>query len=269
MIRLIAMDLDGTLLNNRSRITENTAGTLREAMRLGARVVLASGRMLETVAPFARQIGANAPLIVFNGAMVYDLQEDRVLFADAIPKSTARAICREAEKIGAFIQYYPGRGLFYARRDPERCDEYEGRVRLRGREVGVPLSAFIEQDAMKLLALGPWEPAGALEEAIGQIPGVYCAYSRPTYLEIVKQGVNKGRALRMVAGQLGVAREEILAFGDAANDLDMLAYAGTGYAMANAPAEILRQVPLHAPENDLDGVAQVIAREMELGRIGG
>ena len=92
---------------------------------------------------------------------------------------------------------------------------------------------------------------------------------QPTYLEIVDAGVDKGKALSAVAERLGVAREEVAAFGDAGNDLGMLAYAGRGYAMENASEDVLARVPLHAPANTDDGVAQVLEDLLARGEIGG
>ena len=94
-------------------------------------------------------------------------------------------------------------------------------------------------------------------------------FSRPTYLEIVSGEVDKGKALRAVAEQLGVRREEIAAFGDADNDLGMLTYAGQGYAMANSSEEVLARVPRHARANTDDGVARVLEELLACGEIGG
>ena len=93
--------------------------------------------------------------------------------------------------------------------------------------------------------------------------------SHPTYLEIVSASVDKGDALRILAERLGVAREEIAAFGDADNDVGMLEYAGSGYVMQNANEQLLARVPLHAPANTDDGVARVLEELLARGEIGG
>ena len=100
-------------------------------------------------------------------------------------------------------------------------------------------------------------------------PQLRLMFSCPTYLEIVAGEVDKGGALRALAEKLGVAREEIAAFGDAGNDVGMLEYAGRGYAMENASEDVLARVPLHAPANTEDGVARVLEELLARGEIGG
>ena len=270
MIRLIATDLDATLLDDQSRLSPRTVRAVQRVMEAGARFVIASGRMLLTTQPFAEQLQANAPMIVFNGAMACDWQTGTPLFKSEIPADIARAVCAMVESRGIFIQYFPERGLFYARRDPAVSDEYESRVRYRGTETGEPLSAWIKDAPLKLLCLGKHAPLLALREAVCEaFPGLKLMFSRPTYLEIVSGEVDKGKALRAVAEQLGVRREEIAAFGDADNDLGMLTYAGQGYAMANGSKEVLARVPRHARANTDDGVARVLEELLARGEIGG
>ena len=270
MIRLIATDLDATLLDDQSRLSPRTVRAVQRVMEAGARFVIASGRMLLTTQPFAEQLQANAPMIVFNGAMACDWQTGTPLFKSEIPADIARAVCAMVESRGIFIQYFPERGLYYQKRLSTVCDEYENRVRYHGTETGVPLSTWITQPPLKLLCLGRHETLLALrEELSAAFPQLRPMLSNPTYLEIVTAEVDKGNALRAVAGQLGIPREEIAAFGDAGNDVGMLTYAAHGYAMANASEDVLARVPLHAPANTEDGVAQVLEELLARGEIGG
>lgn len=270
MIRLIATDLDATLLDGNSELTPRTVRAVRQAMEAGARFVIASGRMYETVRPFAEQLGTNAPMIAFNGAMACDWQTGAPLFTTVIPVGIARGVCAMAEERGVFIQCFPERGLYYQKRVAAVCDEYEGRVRYHGTETVIPLSQWITRPPLKLLCLGERDVLLALREAVcAAFPNLKLMFSRPTYLEIVSSEVDKGKALRAVAERLGVAREEVAAFGDAGNDLGMLAYAGRGYAMENASEDVLARVPLHAPANTDDGVAQVLEGLLARGEIGG
>ena len=270
MIRLIATDLDGTLLNARSEISARTAAAVRSAMAAGAKFVLSSGRMYLSTRPFAKQLDVNAPIIAFNGAMICPWQSGEPIYKAGIPTQTARAVCAVAEARGVFIQYFPERGFFYEKRVRSICDEYEARIRFRGEETGAPLSKWIAGDAMKLLCLGEHEALLALEkELASHFDSLSIMLSHPTYLEIVSAGVDKGNALRALCAQLGVEREEVAAFGDAENDLGMLEYAGYGFAMKNADERLLARVARHAPANDEDGVAQVIEGMLSRGEIGG
>ena len=143
MIRLIATDLDATLLGGNSELTPRTVRAVRQAMEAGARFVIASGRMYETARPFAERLETNAPMIAFNGAMACDWRTGAPLFTADIPVEIARGVCAMAEERGVFIQYFPERGLYYQKRVAAVCDEYEGRVRYHGTETILPLSQWI------------------------------------------------------------------------------------------------------------------------------
>ena len=151
MIRLIATDMDATLLNGNSELTPRTVRAVRQTMEAGARFVIASGRMYETARPFAEQLETNAPMIAFNGAMACDWRTGAPLFTTDIPVEIARGVCAMAEERGVFIQYFPERGLYYQKRIAAVCDEYEGRVRYHGTETVLPLSQWITRPPLKLL----------------------------------------------------------------------------------------------------------------------
>ena len=124
---------------------------------------------------------------------------------------------------------------------------------------------------VKLLAIA--EP-GVIDDAQARLTrmfpqGVCFAKSKPRYLEIVREGVDKGRAIEALAGALGVAREEVMAFGDGQNDAPMIRWAGLGVAVENAVDECRRAAARIAPKNTADGVAQVVERMLDAGEIGG
>jgi Cof subfamily protein (haloacid dehalogenase superfamily) len=270
MIRLIAADLDGTLLNNQSLLTERTRSAVARAMGAGARFVLATGRMSDSTREFARELSTNAPVIAFNGALAMEWATGEVLFAHAIAPKIAREVCAMAERCGIFIQYFPERGFFYERRVPEISDEYEGRIRMRGQVAGRALSEWIDRPAFKLLTIGEHEALVRLRDDIhARFPGLKAMLSHPTYLEIVTAGVDKGAALETLARMYGIARDEIAAFGDADNDAGMIEYAGMGYCMENGYEDVKERSKNIAPPNDLDGVARVLETLLAENSIGG
>lgn len=272
MIRLIATDLDDTLLNAESALTARAAAALGAAMAAGCGVALVSGRMPEATLPFARAIGANAPMVLYNGAMVYDHRDGRTLFARRIPFRAALAMARLIDGLGLYAQLYPGAGYY--------CDEIRPQTEAYARQIGVaatpvhmPVSRWLAAhpcDLQKLLVIDTPEGAAAARAALRAAApaGVCCMRSKPHYLEIVPEGVDKGRALAWLAARLGVAPEEVMAFGDGENDVPMLRFAGAGYAMANACGAARACTPDVAPRNTEDGVARVIERYLAEGRIG-
>ena len=273
MIRLIATDLDDTLLDARSALTPRTRAALASAMAAGCRVSLSSGRMLEAMLPFAEDMGVNAPMLLYNGAWIYDHRTDETVYAARIANATAAAIARRAEEMGLYIQAYPGKGYF--------CDEvcehtlkYAAQIRVDGIPVHRPISRWIAEsgaDMQKLLIIDTPEGATRAIEALrAEFPhGATFLKSKPHFVEIAPEGVDKGQSLARLAAWYGFERDEVMAFGDGQNDVPMIAWAGQGVAMENACPEALAAAKVIAPPNTLDGVAQVIEGLLERGEIAG
>ena len=272
MYKLIVGDLDDTLLTPGGDFSPRTLAVLRAAMDAGARVTFASGRMVEATSFFAAQLGVNAPLIAYNGALVYDFFAERALSRLEIPAETARAICAMAEALGLYMQAYPGEGYYCARRC-EYTDRYAASIHVRAFETpgGQPLSRWISGGQMKLLGIGEREDIPALLDKFrAAFPeGVDFYTSKPFYIEIVSREANKANALRALAAALKIPREEILAFGDGENDVGMLEYAGLGCAVGNAGAAVRARADRVIGANTEDGVAAEIERLLAAGQIGG
>ena len=269
MIRMIASDLDGTLLSEKSNIPERNIQALQRAMQAGVKVVLASGRMVEATLPIAEKIGVNAPMVVFNGAMVYDPATDRILAGSTIPCDIARAILEFLEVRNIYVHAFPGRGFYYEK----RCDwteYYENKISVIGVETGMPLSRWLETDVYKLLCLGQSAELDVLIPELQQnFPLVSFVKSGLQHLEIVLRGVDKGTGMARLCEICDVAPEEVLAFGDEENDLSLISFAGTAYVMDNAPESVRRRAQRIAPRNTDCGVARIVELYLNEKRMGG
>ena len=268
MIRMIVTDLDGTLLAGKSILPEENIRALRRAMDAGVKVVLASGRMLEATLPIAEAIGVNAPLSLSNGAMTYDLATGRVLRAHTIPRETGLRVLREIEARGVYVHAFPGKGYYL----DTRChwtDYYENKIGVKGTPVGRRLSEWLESDLFKLLCIGE---AAQLDDLAAQLrpmfPELNFVKSGEYHLEVVCAGVDKASGLKDVGEVTGISPEEMLAFGDEMNDLPMLLYAGTGYAMENAVDGVRNALKYVAPRNTDCGVARIVDLYLNEGRMG-
>lgn len=273
MIRLIATDLDDTLLDQRSAVSPRSLAALRRAMDAGCRIALSSGRMLESTLPYARQIGVNAPMLLYNGGMIYDPAAGRAVYAEPIRYETALAIVERMEDEGFYIQLYPGEG-YYCSAVNDFTRAYAASIRVPAIPTGIPMARWLREnpsDMLKLLVIDTPEGATRAQEILREAfpRDARCLKSRPHYVEITPEGVDKGRALERLAEYLGVAREEVMAFGDGENDVPMLTWAGEGWAVGNACPEALRRAGRIAPRNTQDGVAQIIERYLEEGLLGG
>ena len=266
-IRMIATDLDNTLLPSDKQLTKRTIAALRAAQDAGALVVLSSGRMAESMTNYAHEIGVNAPIICYNGALTYDLELDRAVGEMLLDQETARALAEKLESMGQYIQGFWGNRYFYER-FTDKSRGYAGKCGTEGTEIGQKLSQFIPCGVHKILVIAE---SGNIPKLIPELRASFddtvdFLASSDTYLECVKKGVNKGVALRTLGAARGIAPSEIMTFGDEQNDLSMLTTVGYGYAMANASESIRRQVQFVAPSCTEDGVAQVIERHLEQGQ---
>ena len=272
MIRLIATDLDDTLLNERSDINPRVMDALHAAMDAGCGVVLCSGRMLEAMEPLANRIGVNAPMLLYNGALAYDHRTDETIFADQIPYETALGIAELCEGMGYYIQAYPGKN-YYCNRVTEYTRRYAANIHVDAVPVGMPVSEWMKRNPsgmQKLLLIDTPEGATRAQEALRKAfpHGASFLKSKPYFLEIAPEGVDKGKSLLRLASHLGLTRDEVMAFGDGQNDVAMIAAAGTGVSMANGCPEALAAADLVAPSNIEDGVAVVIEKYLREGLIG-
>jgi hydroxymethylpyrimidine pyrophosphatase-like HAD family hydrolase len=255
--RLVAMDLDGTLLRSDATISPRTAAALERIEQAGSRFVFVTGRPPRyAVRPF-EPFGYRGEIICANGALTYDMSRasisaQRLIPAPVLADAAAR-LRRAIPGLGLAVEY-PDRHV----RDPD----YE--VGAWGSKDTVPClpdDELFARDAIKLLGRHPSLSADDLltraGPAIGDIVSVFHS-GGSRLVEATAAGVSKGTALAALAGRLGIPAADVAAFGDMPNDVPMLAWAGTSYGMANAHPGVLAVVDQVIPGNDDDGVATVI-----------
>jgi Cof subfamily protein (haloacid dehalogenase superfamily) len=260
--KLAAIDLDGTLLHSGTHgVTDGNAAAVREAARNGASIVLASGRQWATINKFAAQLGlaADAPIIAYNGAMIRTHGGD-IWFHQPLPADAAAKIVAYCGTHGYHLNYYLDDDL-YVRDDDEWADIYRQRTGTIAHITG-DLGRFDGQQPTKILLIDTLETTDRLlahfQAEFGDT--LYITKTEDEYLEFMDPDINKGRALAEVAGHLGFAAAECIAFGDSFNDMPMLQWAGLGVAMGNARPEIKAAAGLIAPPADDDGVGKVLAQ---------
>lgn len=269
-IRLVAIDLDGTLLNSRREISEGNRQAILQAVEGGVQVVIVTGRRFHSALPLVSQIPCLVNLITSNGALISN-SSGEVLHRDFLPRQVAQQVfeaVREYRPYSVAIFNTPGYGQvtmqdnaaddgplgWYTQNSPH-C------LRL------VPdLEAALETDPIQVMIGGPparIEPAEAILEKAPIRPSIHVTWTKYlttniSILDVLNQGCSKGRALKIWAEHCGIEPGEIMAVGDNFNDLEMLQYAGLPILMGNHCPE------LHRPEwtltlpNDEDGVAAAI-----------
>jgi hypothetical protein len=260
--RLIATDLDGTALRSDGSVSTRTAGALQAAEDNGIVVVVATGRPQRWIGPIAEALGHTGLAVCSNGAVVYDLHTDQVLEHTPMPPDVVLAVAaavRAAVPDVTFAVVTHDSGFGSETAYPVAVDVDLERAGIRTGS----LEELVGDDIVKLLVrhstLDPDGLLAAAREVAGELAELTHS-SRSGLLEISATGVTKAATLARIAGRAGIAAEDVVAFGDMPNDLPMLAWAGRGYAMANAHPDVLAAAEHMAPSNDDDGVAQVVEK---------
>jgi Cof subfamily protein (haloacid dehalogenase superfamily) len=230
--RLAAIDLDGTLLGPDKAISEQNAAAVRRLNENGAQVIIASGRRHQNSIRFQRQLQLTGPIIACQGGLIRDGESGNVIEAHFLPQSGAREIVSEGERYGIQVIYYHLDHLYVPERNNSWIDLYESRVGERA-ETLPNLDQLDGRRALKIVWYGdPTVLRKIRSEIAARLYGKIDVLSTESEnLEFMPRGINKASALEKVAHEFGVPREEVLAFGDAENDLQMLAWAGMGVAM--------------------------------------
>lgn len=253
-------DIDGTLLNRGHRLTPATVAAVRAVAAAGARFILVSARMPDAMYPVQDELGLEAPMVCYSGALVLDERREPV-HSVGIDMPTAADIKARLDRGWpdlATSVYAFGNWLV--------DDDQHPLVRLEVEITGVPARIGGVDDlpasggvAHKIFCVGEPERILAAERALAEAhPELSICKSSPRYLEIMHGAATKENALRYLCRAMRLPREETVAFGDNYNDAGMIAAAGLGVAMGNAPESVRLAAGRVAPDHDHDGVAAVL-----------
>ena len=263
--RLIAADLDNTLLDEKSEISPRNREAIREAIDRGVQFVIATGRMFKTSVSFMDDlcISGDCPLINYHGALIKKSKSREIVLHRTLNNELAVEVAEEAERQDCHISIFIDDNL-YIGKESEYSRYYQNLARIEPEEVGT-LSAFLKKYRLEpsKMSLISWD--GRIDEIEALFKAKFgrklsVLQSRPYFLEITDRKATKGQALRWLVEREGIRRDEVIAFGDGHNDLDMISYAGLGVAMANARPEVLEAADLIASSSNEDGVAEVIEK---------
>jgi Cof subfamily protein (haloacid dehalogenase superfamily) len=256
--KLIVLDLDGTLLDAEQKITARTRLVLERAQADGVAVAVATGRSYALTRYFVDGLPLNGPQITYNGAIIADPVSGVPLFARHIPPALVAPVLTFLAEQEVYVSYYTDDTIYVTgRSDLEIALVPPGMPE----PARVPsFDAVTHLPALKLVAVAENDRISALrplaEEAFGA--KLYVTRTHAVLLEFLHASVSKGAALQWVMESLGLERDQVIAFGDSHNDIELLRMAGTGVAMGNADAEVRAASDLVAPPNTEDGVARVL-----------
>ena len=259
-IRLVAVDLDGTLLDDSKQVSRQTVDAFRCLPGRGVRVVIASARPPRSVRHVHAQLGLDTLQINYNGALVWDETSRRVVHHRPMDGPLVREIIDTArdmyEEVLVSCEVLD---RWYTDRFDQTYTTATGR--LFRPDVVAPLDEFCGQPITKLMLLGEPPIISRLEAMfLGEIPGATVIRADPELIQIMHAEASKGVALRLVAGHYGVPMSQVMAVGDAANDVPMLEAAGVAVAMDNAHPSVKAAAHWVAPSNNDHGVHAALVR---------
>jgi Cof subfamily protein (haloacid dehalogenase superfamily) len=259
--RMLALDLDGTLLNDQLAVDPRDRAALERVRQKGVEVTLLTGRMLPSVKPYLEKLQITAPVVLYNGTIIHDPRFGHETIMGRLPSRLASQLIGLAAHHPVDAQLYIGPELLIGRETPAQREFLE-RERLSAREVG-DLAAAVSDDPLKLLFIGEPGVLDGLEGRWGRLVAgeARLVRSQPVYLECLPPNVNKGIALKVLVGSLNIPMKEVIAVGDQPNDVEMLREAGLGVAVANAHPTCLEaaDVVLDRTNNEA-AVEELVAR---------
>ena len=257
-MRALACDPDRTLIAEDVVLRPRTLDAITAARAAGLHVLLVTGRMFQSVRPYARAAGIDEPVVCYQGAVVADPVTGEFLRHVPMPLAEAREVIAAVEATGFTILCYVDDELYVARETAE-SDTYAGFQDLEVHVVG-DLLAWLPKAPTKLVTVAEPTLLDRLEvEMKERFAGrLYISKSLPHFLEFASPNVTKASGMDFLADHLGFSREETVGFGDGENDVELLDWAGYAVAVANAHPKVLALADFVCPSVDEEGVAQVI-----------
>ncbi|EOH98490.1 cof-like hydrolase [Enterococcus haemoperoxidus ATCC BAA-382] len=266
-VKLVAIDIDGTLLDSNRKISPKVKETLQKANESGMYIVLCTGRPLPGVKEQLAELelyGDNDYVITYNGSLVQATKSNEIISQYTLSYDDFLEIELMSRKVGAHLHTIDDKAIYTANRDIGKYTVHEAYL------VDMPLKYRAVDEMtpdMSIIKMMMIDEPEILDSAIGQLPEEFSSKyttvkSTEFYYEILNKEASKGNALAKLAEHLGISQSETMAIGDNENDLSMIEYAGIGVAMGNATESVKRAADIQTTSNDEDGVAEVLLKYM-------
>ncbi len=290
MYKLVAIDLDGTMLNQYGIITEKTKKAISKAQEKGVEVMIASGRAITSVKRFSKEINSNKYFISGNGAITYDIKNNKILYENILSKTKALKIIKICEENSIYYNVYTENGiiaknlsyntLYYYKDNLTKPDENRTHI-----NIVENVYDYFEQREEKILKIMICDKHktvfNSIVRKLKELSEIEVLEVSHMSRKIIKQGtdeialeyfytevsakdVDKWNALEEIIGLMNISKEEVVTIGDNANDLKMITNAGLGVAMGESAPYVKQSADIIAPTNDEDGVAIILNKIFDL-----
>ena len=287
MYKMVAVDLDGTMLNSYGEVTENTKRVVKQTIEKGTEVVIASGRTIDSIKEIAKDIGASKYIIAGNGAVLYDTKTEKILYENYIPLNKALEIIDICEQNSIYYNVYTNKSiiadslrynvLYYYKENLKKDDSKKTSITLvdnipnyikemKNEKIMKIIVCDITKSVFKSIIkmFTPLQDVDVLDishmarkiikHGSTQIPIEYY------YTEISMKEVNKWNAIEYLINKLNIKKEEVITIGDNMNDKEMIEQAGLGIAMKNCVSRIKEIADFITDDNNNEGVANAIEK---------
>ena len=258
--KYLVVDYDGTLVNDDKKITPKTIKAVNDFAKRGGVFVVCTGRMTKGIEHFLKDEGLNCLLASFNGAEFTDISSGKVLFQKPIDNETCIKCFKILEKYGVSGQCYPN-GKYVVAKETERTIAYSNMMKINANYHN-PVSEYLinsKETSPKILVYDSKENLDLVESELrSNLTNCEVIRSFSEHIDINLKGVSKGNALKIIADYYGTTLDDIIAVGDAGNDIPMLKTAGLPIAMGNALPHVKEICKAVCPDNNSDGIAYII-----------
>ena len=290
MYKLVAIELDGTMPNQYGIITEKTKKAITKAQEKGVEVMIASGRAITSVKRFSKEINSNKYFISGNGAITYDIKNNKILYENILSKTKALQIIKICEENSIYYNVYTENGiiaknlsyntLYYYKDNLTKPDENRTHI-----NIVENVYDYFEQREEKILKIMICDEHktvfNSIVRKLKELSEIEVLEVSHMSRKIIKQGtdeialeyfytevsakdVDKWNALEEIIGLMNISKEEVVTIGDNANDLKMITNAGLGVAMGESAPYVKQSADIIAPTNDEDGVAIILNKIFDL-----
>lgn len=264
-IKLLALDLDGTIFGDDLAISDRTRTAIREAQTRGVLVTIATGRMFRSARQIAADLGISAPIICYQGALIRHSSTGETLYHKTIPSPLAHSVISETSRRGLHLNLYVNDELFVAQVTDQARFYAQINMDLPINEVGdlrAWLRSHSDPEPTKLVIVTDASQTDEVLDAFTHMYGddLQVTKSHARFTEFTNREASKGTALAYLSASCGVPQGEVMAIGDGHNDLDMVRWAGYGVAMSTSPQAVLDAARIISPPLREDGAADTIER---------
>ena len=258
-IKLIATDLDGTFFNSRSSISDYNKNIFQFLMKNGIEIILATGRSFSGMKSYKDILSNDNYSIIFNGAAIID-NDGNFVYDKFIASNISKSIIDIYDEYDVHLHVYKGNSHIASESD-FYLEKYIKKS--KNNDVSIGLENIKDFEFNKMVFIGDREELERLQNDIRNNFNVHTCFSHTNFLEVLASGINKGSALEWICNQKGINRDEVIAFGDNYNDIEMIEYAGVGVAMENAEEALKKKADYICLTNDEDGVGKFLKKYMK------